>query len=522
MRLGTAFFNETRTAVFASVSQNAIRIMSREVFLHVLRLDSAFHANRATGGLMRSIERGTRGINTVMNSLLFHLVPTMLEIGMVCGIFAYSFGPKFALTTLGTVAAYSVFTLAVTQWRTKLRKTVNALENESASKATDSLLNLETVKSFTSEMREANRYEEVLKRLEVVSLRVTTSLSALNFGQNAIFSVALAGLTYMGAQGVAAGTMTIGDLVLINGLLFQLSFPLNFLGSQYRELRQALLDMETMFAVLHRKPSITNGPNAKELVLPPNFRTEIEFRNVGFGYDADRAILQNVSFNTEGGKQIAFVGPSGSGKSTLLKLLFRFYDATEGTILINGSDIRDYTVDSLRSAVSVIPQETVLFNETIRYNIAYGRHGGASEEEIFEAAKQADIHQAILSWPLGYDTVVGERGLKLSGGEKQRVSIARAILKDSPVILMDEATSSLDSLTESRIVEQLETVFSDRIRLVIAHRLSSIVHSDKIVVLGDQGQVMETGTHSDLLNKSTVGAYRSLWNQQHEVPLVEE
>ena len=514
-RLGSQFFQEFRNVVFARVAQTAVRTMSKGIFFHLLKLDSTFHANRQTGGLMRSIERGTRGISTVMNALLFHFIPTMLEIGLVCGIFAYKFGTPFVASTLLTVACYSAFTLGITQWRTKFRKQQNRYETEAAARSTDSLLNLETVKAFTNEHVEANRYDEKLKKSVECALKVSSSLAFLNFGQQAIFSVALAALTTMGAQGVAAGTMSIGDLVLINGLLFQLSFPLNFLGSQYRELRQSLIDMETLFALINTDSKIKDKEGAKTLVMKPeDSKVELTFDNVVFRYtENDRQILDGVSFTTGMGKHVALVGSSGSGKSSLLRLLFRFYDPNSGTIRINGVDVREYTLDSLRKTMSFIPQETVLFNDTIRYNIAYG-NVGATEEQIIEAAKKADIHDSIMSWQHGYDTQVGERGLKISGGEKQRVSIARAILKDAPVILMDEPTSSLDSETEARITERLKTVFSDRTVVMIAHRLSSIVHSDEILVL-DNGKIAERGSHYSLLRDGD-SLYSKLWNQQTE------
>ncbi|KAL6069035.1 ATP-binding cassette sub-family B member 7, mitochondrial [Balamuthia mandrillaris] len=509
-RAGSALFQELRNVVFASVAQKAIRQVARRTFLHLLHLDLRFHLGRQTGGLARAIDRGTRGINFVLTSMLFNVVPTALEIGLVCTILTANFGAPFAGITLGTMACYVVYTFGVTQWRTKFRKEMNAMENEAASKAIDSLINYETVKYFNNEELEAERYTKYLARHDAAALKTQWSLSLLNFGQNAIFSAGLSAVMILAAHGVAEGTMTIGDLVMVNGLLFQLSFPLNFLGTVYREMRQSLIDMETMFGLLTLNSEIKDKPTAQD--LPQEGAGRIQFNNVTFGYTPERPILKNMSLDIEPGRKIAFVGTTGSGKSTIFRLLFRFYNAEQGDIRIDGQSLDDTTLTSLRKSIGVIPQDTVLFNDTIYYNIAYGKTE-ATEEEIYEAARRAHIHEAILQMPEGYNTVVGERGLKLSGGEKQRISIARAILKNPRILLCDEATSAIDSHTERLVQASLKQVSKGKTTLMIAHRLSTIMDADEIVVMKN-GTIAERGTHSQLLLERPRGEYARMWAAQ--------
>lgn len=437
-RVGAAVFQELRNAVFASVAQKSIRKVACSVYEHLLRLDLAFHLSRQTGGLTRAIDRGTKGISFLLTSMVFHIIPTALEITMVCGILSYQYGPKFAAITVATMAAYTAFTITTTSWRTKFRKQANAADNQGATIAVDSLINYEAVKYFNNEKYEVQRYDAALRAYEKASIKVTTSLAFLNSGQNIIFSSALAAMMYFAADGIAKGALTVGDLVMVNQLVFQLSVPLNFLGSVYRELRQSLLDMETLFNLQRVNVSVKDSANAKPLELRGG---EIRFENVSFGYHKDRPILKNLNLTIPAGKRVAIVGPSGCGKSTILRLLFRFYDVQEGRILIDGQDIKDVTVETLRKAIGVVPQDTPLFNNTIEHNIRYGNLD-ATAEEVRTAARRAQIDEIVQSLPKGYETMVGERGMMISGGEKQRLAVSRLVLKDPPLLFFDEAASN--------------------------------------------------------------------------------
>ena len=509
-RIGSALFQELRNAVFASVAQKAIRNVARNVFNHLLRLDLNFHLSRQTGGLTRALDRGTKGINFLLTSMLFHIFPTILEISLVCGLLTYNYGLQFAAITAATMIAYTAFTITTTSWRTKFRKQANAADNQGATVAVDTLINYEAVKYFNNEKFEVGRYDQALKKYEDASIKVTTSLAFLNTGQNVIFSGALAAMMYMAAQGVATGQLTVGDLVMVNQLVFQLSVPLNFLGSVYRELRQSLLDMETLFNLSKVNVNVKELPNAKPLVLRKG--GEITFQNVNFGYLTDRPILKNLNLTIPAGKKVAIVGPSGCGKSTLLRLLFRFYDVQSGKVLIDGQDIREVSLDSLREAIGVVPQDTPLFNNTIEHNIRYGKMT-ASSEDVKKAAQRARIHDLIERLPQGYGTMVGERGMMISGGEKQRLAVARLILKDPPLLFFDEATSALDTYTEQTILQNINSILKEKARtsVFVAHRLRTIYDSDIIFVLND-GEVAESGTHADLLEKK--GVYASLWDAQ--------
>ena len=509
-RIGSALFQELRNAVFASVAQKAIRDVARNVFNHLLKLDLNFHLSRQTGGLTRALDRGTKGISFLLTSMLFHIAPTILEISLVCGILTWQYGIQFAAITGVTMAAYTAFTITTTSWRTKFRKQANAADNQGATVAVDTLINYEAVKYFNNEKFEVRRYDNALRDYEKASIKVTTSLAFLNTGQSLIFSSALAAMMYMAANGVANGTLTVGDLVMVNQLVFQLSVPLNFLGSVYRELRQSLLDMETLFNLQKVNVTIKEKPNAKPLSLTAG--GEIKFENVTFGYHPERPILKNLSLTIPPGKKVAVVGPSGCGKSTILRLLFRFYDVQSGRILIDGQDIRDVSLDSLREAIGVVPQDTPLFNNTIEHNIRYGRID-ASPEDVKKAAERAKIHDLIERMPGKYQTMVGERGMMISGGEKQRLAISRIILKDPPLLFFDEATSALDTYTEQALLQQINSILKDKARtsVFIAHRLRTIFDSDIIFVLRD-GQMAENGTHPQLLEEG--GVYANLWAAQ--------
>ena len=509
-RIGAAVFQEVRNAIFASVAQKAIRRVACNVFEHLLRLDLNFHLSRQTGGLTRAIDRGTKGISFLLTSMVFHIIPTVLEISMVCGILAYQYGPQFAAITAATMVAYTSFTVITTSWRTKFRKQANAADNAGATVAVDSLINFEAVKYFNNEKYEVGRYDTALSNYEKASIKVTTSLSFLNAGQNLIFSSALSGMMYLAANGIATGSLTIGDLVMVNQLVFQLSIPLNFLGSVYRELRQSLLDMETLFNLQKVNIAVKEPEKPKSLQLRKG--GEIKFENVTFGYHEDRPILRNLSLTIPAGQKIAIVGPSGCGKSTILRLLFRFYDAQEGRILIDDQDIREVSLQSLREAIGVVPQDTPLFNNTIEHNIRYGNMK-ASSEDVRNAAKRARVHEIVDGLPEGYETMVGERGMMISGGEKQRLAVSRLILKDPPLLFFDEATSALDTYTEQSLLQNINSILKEKARtsVFVAHRLRTIFDSDKIIVLKD-GHVAESGTHSQLL--AAGGVYAELWHAQ--------
>ncbi|KAJ6189780.1 hypothetical protein N7519_004688 [Penicillium mononematosum] len=500
-RIGATLFQELRNAVFASVAQKAIRKVASNVFEHLLRLDLNFHLSRQTGGLTRAIDRGTKGISFLLTSMVFHVVPTALEISLVCGILTYQYGLQFAAITTTTMIAYTAFTITTTAWRTKFRRQANAADNRGATVAVDSLINYEAVKYFNNEKFEVARYDKALKRYEDASIKVTTSLAFLNSGQNMIFSSALAAMMYLACNGVANGSMSVGDLVMVNQLVFQLSVPLNFLGSVYRELRQSLLDMETLFNLQKVNVTIQERPNAKPLQLQGG---QIRFENVTFGYHPERPILKNATFTIPAGQKFAIVGPSGCGKSTILRLLFRFYDVQSGRILIDGQDIRDVTLDSLRKTIGVVPQDTPLFNDTISHNIRYGRID-ASDEEVRRAAERAHIHKLIERLPDGYHTAVGERGMMISGGEKQRLAISRLILKDPQLFFFDEAA----------LLQNINSILKEKSRtsVFVAHRLRTISDSDQILVL-KEGHVAETGSHRELLERD--GIYAELWNTQEQ------
>ncbi|XP_063983405.1 iron-sulfur clusters transporter ABCB7, mitochondrial-like [Diachasmimorpha longicaudata] len=510
-RLGAAGFNELRNAVFAKVAQGSIRKIAKNVFLHLHNLDLAFHLSRQTGALSKMIDRGSRGINFVLSAMVFNVVPTIFELALVSTILGINCGPEYAGVAFGCVGVYAAFTLAITQWRTKFRVYMNKAENEAGNKAVDSLINYETVKYFNNEMFEAQRYDESLKKYQDASLKTSTSLALLNFGQNAIFSAALSLIMVMAAKNIANGTMTVGDLVMVNGLLFQLSVPLGFLGSVYREVRQALIDMQTMFALLARDPTIKTKPNATRFYVTPT-TSEIIFDRVNFQYVEGKTILSDMSLTIPSGKKVAIVGGSGSGKTTIVRLLYRFFEPQDGRITINGHNIADIDLDDLRRTIAIVPQDSVLFHESIFYNLHYGNLN-RSKEDVYEAARMANLHESILKWPKGYDTPVGERGLKLSGGEKQRVAIARAILKNSPILIFDEATSSLDSITESHILEALRRATVGRTSIVIAHRLSTVMDADEILVL-DNGKLVDRGTHQELIIRPQ-SIYNRLWDAQN-------
>ncbi|ODN94819.1 iron-sulfur clusters transporter ATM1, mitochondrial [Cryptococcus wingfieldii CBS 7118] len=509
-RVLTTLFGELRNAVFASVSQNAIRKVARETFEHLLNMDMQFHLSRQTGGLTRAIDRGTKGISFILSSIVFHVIPTALEISMVCGILSWKFGWDFAAVTVITMGLYTWFTVKTTAWRTQFRKQANAADNKGATVAVDSLINYEAVKAFNNEKYEVAQYDTTLKGYEKASIKIATSLAALNSGQNFIFSSALTMMMLLGAQGIVKGTMTVGDLVLVNQLVFQLSLPLNFLGTVYRELRQSLIDMDVMFNLQSLNSAIADKPTSKELRLKGG---EIEFKNVAFGYHPERPIFKDISFKIPAGKKVAIVGPSGCGKSTVFRLLFRFYDSQSGQILIDGQDIKSVTLSSLRRSIGVVPQDTPLFHADILHNIRYGNLD-ASDEEVYEAAKKAHVEGTIERLPDKYHTKVGERGLMISGGEKQRLAVARVLLKDPPVLFFDEATSALDVYTETELMRNINSILTgqEKTSVFIAHRLRTISDADLIIVLQD-GTVAEQGTHEQLL-AHTGGVYQKLWQAQ--------
>jgi ATP-binding cassette, subfamily B, heavy metal transporter len=509
LRVCSSLFAELRDAVFVKVQARAARRIALQVFEHMHALSLRFHLDRQTGGLSRVIERGTKGITFVLDFMLFTIIPTLVEILLVAAILWGMFDFPIAAVTLGTIAVYIAFTLGFTDWRLRFRREMNQTDQDANTKAIDSLLNYETVKYFGNERHEARRYDASLGRYEKAYIRSEVTLNMLNAGQAALIAVGLTAVMLMAAHGVAAGRLTVGDFVLVNTYLIQLYLPLNFLGFVYREMKQSLTDMEAMFRLLREEREVGDAPDARPLAPGPG---EVAFEGVRFGYRTDRAILKGVSFRVPAGRTLAIVGPTGAGKSTISRLLFRFYDATGGRILVDGQDVRAVTQDSLRAAIGVVPQDTVLFNDTIRYNIAYGRPD-ASEEETVRAAQLAQVHDFVLRLPEGYRTMVGERGLKLSGGEKQRVAIARTILKDPRILILDEATSALDTRTEQEIQAALRQVSADRTTLVIAHRLSTVVEADEIIVLQD-GEIAERGTHGTLI--AADGLYAEMWRRQSE------
>lgn len=520
-RFGAVLFGELRNAIFALVAQTAIKRVALNTFKHLLNMDLSFHLSQQTGGLTRAIERGTKGISSVLTAMVFHIVPITFEITMVCGILTYNYGVSFAAVTFATMLAYSIFTIQTTAWRTKFRRRANAADNQAASVALDSLINFESVKYFNNEAFQAKKYETALTKYQDASVKVATSLAALNAGQNLIFSAALTSMMYMGCQGISTGHLTVGDLVLINQLVFQLSVPLSFLGSVYRDLKQSLLDMENLFQLQNEPIKVTEIPSAPALVLKehgPAPQGEIVFENVTFGYHPDRPILRNASFTIPAGEKVAIVGPSGSGKSTILRLVFRFYDVTGGRILIDGQDILQVSLQSLRRNIGIVPQETPLFNDTIYENIRFGRLD-ASDKEIEHVIKQVQLDQLIKAMPDGVSTIVGERGMMISGGEKQRLAMARLLLKRAPITFFDEATSALDTHTEQSLLKTIRLVFrQDQCTNVsIAHRLRTVADADKIIVL-DNGSVKEEGTHAQLLQTSG-SLYAELWNIQENLDM---
>ncbi|CAA7627042.1 ABC-type transport system involved in Fe-S cluster assembly, permease and ATPase component protein [Candidatus Terasakiella magnetica] len=508
-------FAELRDIVFVKVAQRAIRSVGLSVFQHLHRLGLRFHLERQTGGVSRSIERGTKGIEFLLNFMLFNILPTLLEIGLVTAVLWSLYDASFALIAAGTILVYVAFTLSVTEWRTKYRRTMNETDSEASTKAIDSLLNFETVKYFCNEEHEAGRYDKALQRYEGAATKSKVTLSLLNIGQGAIIAIGLTLVMIQAARGVADHSMTLGDFVLVNAYLVQLYMPLNFLGFIYREIKQSLTDMESMFRLLRENAEIEDAATARPLALAGG---EVRFEDVSFGYDPDRQILNGVTFTVPAGRTVAIVGPSGAGKSTISRLLFRFYDVQGGAIRIDGQDIRAVTQASLRAAIGIVPQDTVLFNDSIRYNIAYGRPG-AGQDEIETAARLASIHDFIVSLPQGYETRVGERGLKLSGGEKQRVAIARTILKSPAILIFDEATSALDTHTEKEIQVSLREVSRDRTTLIVAHRLSTVVDADEILVL-EQGRIVERGRHGQLIEAD--GRYAAMWRKQQEAADLQE
>ncbi len=506
-RLASVGFNQLRDAVFARVGQRALRSLALSTFRHVHGLSLRYHLGRKTGGLSRVIERGVKGVDFLLRFLLFSIGPLALELAMVAVIFLVVFDLRYFAVIVVTIGLYVWFTFAITEWRVKIRQQMNDQDTDANQKAVDSLLNFETVKYFGAERREARRYDGAMAGYEAAAVKTALSLTLLNAGQALIITVGLVAVMAMAAQGVLAGRLTVGDFVMVNAYMIQITMPLNFLGTVYREIRQALVDMRAMFGLLDQPAEVRDAPGAQPLTVSHGV---VRFAHVDFGYDADRSILKDVSFEAAGGRTLAVVGPSGAGKSTISRLLFRFYDVTAGAVTIDGQDVRAVTQESLRAAIGVVPQDTVLFNDTIGYNIAYGREG-ATRAEVEAAARAASIHDFIAALPNGYDTQVGERGLKLSGGEKQRVAIARTVLKNPPILLLDEATSALDTQTERDIQDQLHALGRDRTVIMIAHRLSTVVDADEIAVMVD-GRIVERGGHAELLAQD--GRYAAMWRLQ--------
>lgn len=509
LRLCTTLFTELRELIFAKATEGAARSISLRTFRHLHALSLRFHLERQTGGMTRDIERGTRAVNSLISYSLYSVLPTLIEVILVLTLLGVKFDALFAWIVAGALAAYIAFTIAVTEWRTKFRREMNELDSHAHTRAIDSLLNYETVKYFNNEDFEAERYNVSLEGLRRAALKAQRTLSLLNTGQQLIIATALVAMLWRATHGVVGGRMTLGDLVMINAFMIQLYLPLNFLGVLYREIKQALTDLDKMFRLLEREREVADAPGAEPLQVTQG---HVRFEDVHFAYDPDRRILHGVSFEIPPGKTVAVVGPSGAGKSTLARLLYRFYDATGGRITIDGQDIRQVTQDSLRRSIGIVPQDTVLFNDTVEYNIAYGRPG-ATRAEVEAAAKAAHIHDFIAATPKGYDTMVGERGLKLSGGEKQRVAIARTLLKNPPILIFDEATSALDSANERAIQAELRSAARGKTALVIAHRLSTVVDAHEIVVL-DQGRVVERGPHAQLLAHN--GRYAQMWRLQQQ------
>jgi ATP-binding cassette, subfamily B, heavy metal transporter len=508
LRLSTSLFTELRELVFAKATQGAARSIALRTFEHLHALSLRFHLERQTGGMTRDIERGVRGIESLISYSLYSIIPTLIEVALVLTILAVKFDVWFAIITVAALALYITFTVLITEWRTKFRKEANEFDSAAHTKAVDSLLNYETVKYFNNEQFEAKRYDESLEKLRKARLKSQTTLSMLNTGQQLIIATALVAMLWRATQGVVEGRMTLGDLVMVNAFMIQLYIPLNFLGVIYREIKQSLTDLDKMFVLMEKEREVADDPTATALQLLAS--PDVKFVNVNFAYEASRPILHGVSFEIPAGKTVAVVGASGSGKSTLARLLYRFYDIQNGSIQINGQDIRRLTQASLRASIGIVPQDTVLFNDTVEYNIAYGKPG-STPDQVREAARAARIHDFIASTPLGYATMVGERGLKLSGGEKQRVAIARTLLKNPPILIFDEATSALDTTNERAIQAELQGVSANKTTLVIAHRLSTVVDAHEILVL-DAGRIIERGTHAQLL--AAQGRYATMWALQ--------